>query len=256
MKARTEPYGAEALEHKYPVYVFASLSITVVMVVMVFLYPIIRDAMRKPSDEKLHVKVTRVIDYSELSAPPPIELEKLVPEPLTAPPESKVVKFLPPVVKKDEEVNDENMLPTLDEMRNAQVGTENIEGVDSVFISQNDNLHVKTAPEPEKAYEPFTFVEVMPEFQGGPDALYSYLAANMAYPTVAKEAGIQGTVYISFIVEVDGRITHLEVVRSVHALLDGEALRVVKDMPSWKPGKQNQTPVRVRFTLPITFKLK
>jgi protein TonB len=110
-------------------------------------------------------------------------------------------------------------------------------------------------PEPKKA-EVFEFVEIMPEFRGGQEAFNAYLEKNLEYPAIAREARIEGKVFVSFIVEKDGSITQIEIVRSVHPALDGEAARVISQMPNWKPGQQNQQDVRVRFTLPISFILK
>ena len=100
------------------------------------------------------------------------------------------------------------------------------------------------------------FVETMPEFPGGQSALFMYLQKNIVYPSAASEAGIQGKVYIRFVVDVDGSITQVEVLRGVEKSLDDEALRVVKKMPNWKPGTQGGKPVKVYFNLPISFKLE
>ncbi len=100
------------------------------------------------------------------------------------------------------------------------------------------------------------FVEEMPEFPGGQESMYKFIAQNMKYPQYAVESNIQGKVYVRFIVEADGRITNVNVVRGVHSSLDNEAIRVVQSMPDWKPGKQNGKPVRVHFTLPLNFSLK
>lgn len=97
--------------------------------------------------------------------------------------------------------------------------------------------------------------EIMPEFIGGPDALDEFLKKNLVYPPDAKAQGIQGKVYIQFIVEKDGSVTNVIVRRSAHALLDAEAMRVVKLMPAWKPGTMRGKKVRVRYTLPVVFTL-
>ncbi len=101
----------------------------------------------------------------------------------------------------------------------------------------------------------FQVVETMPEFVGGNAALLKYLSDNIIYPEKAKKAGIQGKVILQFDVEKDGSVVNVVVVRSVSPELDAEAIRLVKNMPKWKPGKQRGMPVRVRYTLPISFKL-
>ena len=104
--------------------------------------------------------------------------------------------------------------------------------------------------------EVYTFVEQNPEFPGGEEALYKYLANNIKYPQKAREEGITGTVLISFVVEKDGSITGASIRRNVGGGCGDEALRVVKGMPKWKPGMQGGRPVRAQYTLPISFTLK
>lgn len=99
-------------------------------------------------------------------------------------------------------------------------------------------------------------VERMPEFQGGTSALMQYFADNIKYPAICAELGIQGKVYVSFVVGKDGNVTNVEVLRSPDANLSKEAVRVVKEMPVWSPGKQGGKPVRVSFTVPVNFRLQ
>lgn len=101
----------------------------------------------------------------------------------------------------------------------------------------------------------FDVVEVMPQFPGGQIAMLQYLMKNIKYPEQAMKEGIQGRVAVRFIVEKDGSISDVKPVLSVHPLLNKEAVRVVESMPKWSPGKHNGKPVRVRFNLPVMFKL-
>lgn len=101
----------------------------------------------------------------------------------------------------------------------------------------------------------FDVVEVMPQFPGGQIAMLQYLMKNIKYPEQAMKEGIQGRVTVRFIVEKDGSISDVKPILSVHPLLNKEAVRVVKSMPKWSPGKHNGKPVRVRFNLPVMFKL-
>lgn len=100
------------------------------------------------------------------------------------------------------------------------------------------------------------FAEVMPAFPGGQQAFNGFLKKNLKYPTIPQENGIEGRVIIQFVVDKDGTITNAEVVRGVHPQLDKEALRVVSLMPKWTPGMQNRKPVRVKYTMPVAFKLQ
>ena len=99
-------------------------------------------------------------------------------------------------------------------------------------------------------------VENMPDFPGGQAALMQYLAKNIKYPTIAQENGTQGRVIVQFVVNRDGSIVDAKVVRSVDPYLDKEALRVINTMPKWKPGMQRGKPVRVKFTVPVMFRLQ
>lgn len=98
----------------------------------------------------------------------------------------------------------------------------------------------------------FEVVEDMPSFPGN---VNKWIAKNVKYPMIAQENGIQGKVYVKFVIEKDGSITDVKIVRGVDASLDKEAVRVIKSMPKWKPGKQRNKPVRVSFTMPINFQL-
>ena len=102
----------------------------------------------------------------------------------------------------------------------------------------------------------FQVVEEMPEFPGGMAECLKFLGKNIKYPTISQENGVQGKVIVQFVVNRDGSIVDPVVVRSVDPYLDKEALRVIKMMPKWKPGKQRNKPVRVKYTVPVTFKLQ
>lgn len=104
--------------------------------------------------------------------------------------------------------------------------------------------------------EIFMIVEEMPEFPGGTEALQKYLAQSVVYPVVAQENGIQGRVYIQFVINQNGEVTNATILRGVDPSLDREALRVVEAMPKWKPGKQRNSPVRVSYIVPINFLLQ
>ena len=127
-------------------------------------------------------------------------------------------------------------------------------------VDQNEVIEEYVAPEVEEdeveEAEIFTVVEEMPEFPGGMAKLAEYLAKNIKYPQLARESGIQGRVFINFVVEHDGSVTNVKVMRSLGGGCDEEAMRVVKSMPKWKPGKQRGKPVRVSYNLPVNFKLQ
>ena len=110
--------------------------------------------------------------------------------------------------------------------------------------------------EEESEQQIFTVVETMPEFPGGMGALMQYLAKSIKYPVIAQENGIQGRVTCTFVINKDGSIVDAQVLRGIDPSLDKEALRVINAMPKWSPGKQRGKPVRVKYTVPVTFRLQ
>ena len=172
-------------------------------------------------------------------------------------------KFTAPVIKKDELVKEENQVKQMDKLdEKVAVGTENKEGTkDRLAEAVRSDIAVAApppppAPKPEVSNKVFDVVEEMPHFPGGTAALQAFLSSNTKYPVVAQENGVQGRVIVSFVVERDGSITDVRVVRSVDPSLDREASRVVRSMPRWSPGKQNGSAVRVKYTVPVVFRLQ
>jgi protein TonB len=104
--------------------------------------------------------------------------------------------------------------------------------------------------------DPFNVVEDMPAFPGGMEAMIQFISSNIKYPADAKKQKVDGRVLVKFVVEKDGSITEVKVIKPAFPSLDAEAIRVVKAMPKWKPGYQNGKAVRVQFTMPINFSLK
>lgn len=102
----------------------------------------------------------------------------------------------------------------------------------------------------------FVLVEEMPEFPGGQSEIIRFITSNTKYPSIAVENGIQGKVYVSFVVNAKGKVENVKVVRGVDPSLDKEAVRVIESMPAWKPGKQRNKPVKVSYTMPVSFKLQ
>lgn len=157
-------------------------------------------------------------------------------------------------VDKDREVKDTEtkMADT------SQFGAEDHKGVEDV----NRDRVVKEVVEEKPVEKPkeegplsVAMVEQKPSFPGGESAMYKWLQDNIIYPAAASEEGVQGKVTVQFIVEKDGSITHVKVVRGKHPALDAEAARVIRKMPRWTPGRNNGQPVRVTYHLPVQFKL-
>ena len=169
------------------------------------------------------------------------------------------VAFTVPEIKKDDEVKEDQEMKSQDDLAetNTAIGAFTVEGNDET--AEVKHVEEKIAePEPVKEEETkvFDVVEQMPSFPGGAGALMQYLSSNIKYPVVAEENGVQGRVVCTFVVEKDGSITDVRVIKSVDPSLDKEAMRVVKSMPKWIPGKQNGSAVRVKYTVPVTFRLQ
>ena len=208
--------------------------------------------------------MNQAVELSKLEQPKKAEVKqkqvKVEPEKVVEQVKSSI-KFTAPVIKKDSEVKPEDELKTQDQIMETKtaIGSFDVKGNDDVNGEVLKAKEVIAQPEPPKHEEEskvFDVVEQMPSFPGGPSALMEYLHDHVKYPVVAQENGVQGRVVVSFIVERDGSITDVRVVRSVDPSLDREAARVVSSMPRWTPGKQNGSAVRVKYNVPVMFKLQ
>lgn len=170
------------------------------------------------------------------------------------------VKFTAPVIKKDDEVKPEDELKSQDEIMNSKVaiGALNVVGNDEngEVLKAKEVIAQEPVKPKEEENKVFDVVEQMPSYPGGMGALMQYLGSHIKYPPIAEENGIQGRVICTFVVEKDGSVTDVRVAKSVDPSLDKEAVRVVSAMPRWIPGKQNGSAVRVKYTLPVTFRLQ
>lgn len=172
------------------------------------------------------------------------------------------VKFTEPVIKKDNQVKEDNQLKQQEDLNETttKIGALDVKGNDEggevLKVEKAEIEQPKPEPKKEEDNKVFDVVEQQPAFPGGQSALLQWLSQNIHYPAVAEENGIQGRVVVSFVVEKDGSISNVQVVRGVDPSLDKEAARVVKAMPKWTPGKQNGQAVRVKYNVPVTFKLQ
>jgi protein TonB len=250
---RNKAYGAYDLRKENPKNTNKALIIGVVFFVLVIsaqtIINFISGFIPKASDK---VKITNVV----LQPPPPID-QKKPPPPPPEPPKPKIdqVKFPPPVVKPDNEVKEQP--PTVKELEVADPGQKTQKGDPNADIKIDEpvgNADVKQVTE-EDPNKIFAAVEQEPKFPGGEDAFIRYLGKNIRYPAVAKENNTQGKVFMSFVVEKDGSLTDIKVVRGIGGGCDEEATRVLRQSPKWTPGVQNGRKVRVAYTIPISFTL-
>lgn len=173
------------------------------------------------------------------------EIEITRPEELPPPPPPPPVAAAPEilnVVEDDVQLDQVEILSTEDDQAAAQVQTY----VAPTIVEEEE----------ESENHIFTVVEKMPQFPGGDAALLKFIGNSIKYPVIAQENGIQGRVVVSFVVNRDGSVVDAEVMRSIDPSLDREALRVVGTMPKWSPGEQRGKPVRVKYTVPIQFRLQ
>lgn len=242
---RNKEYGGYVLRKIYGKNVFIGLVITAVVLTIVIFFPAIVDFLTP--DEVVEKAPPKKLIYTELSAPPPIDKPKPPPPQIQLPKLQKVIKFVPPKVVKEEVVEE---IPTIEEIKQNEVAAVEVEGDQEVVFEEPVEAVVV-----EDENKVFMVVEQQPEFEGGYEAMMNFIKKNMRYPASARRMGIDGTVYVSFVVGKDGSINDVKVLRGISADCDKEAVRVVQLMPNWKAGKQNGKPVFVRFNLPIKFKL-
>ncbi len=215
--------------------------------------------LEKDSIEVVDIDLSALEEELDEEVPPPPPPPEEEPPP--PPPEVKQVQFLPPEPKADEEVVIETPPPTLKEVETAVISNKNVEG--------NDVTDVFTPPPPPppavtkpaglgkpKEEEIFTAVEQQPEFPGGTSEMYKFINSNIKYPAAAQRANISGRVFVKFVVEKDGSIGKVEVLKGIGFGCDEEAVRVIKEMPKWNPGRQNGKNVRVWFTMPVFYQLE
>ncbi|MHC1736717.1 MAG: energy transducer TonB [Ignavibacteriaceae bacterium] len=251
---KNKEYGAYILRKLYSKHVSISLLIAVIFFVVSTTSPLIIKYFT-PKEAPVNRQL-RVIDYTQLSEPPSIDKKEVQPQIEAPPPLKSTIKFLPPVVKPDADVTEE-YIPSQEELKTVDPGKSTQEGdptgVDYSLLEVNEP---KAVEEPtDNVGEVFTFVEEMPSFPGGTEELMKFFALNIKYPEIAKRAGVEGKVFISFIVTKLGIIKDIQLAKGIGAGCDEEALSVVAKMPKWKPGRQNGSPVSVRVSIPIVFRL-
>jgi protein TonB len=251
---RNQEYGAFELRKQYSKNIILGVILTAVIFALSIAGPIVA---RLISDALPQEEILKQTEVTTLEEPPPLDKNEPPPPPVEPPPPLKsTVKFTPPEIVPDKEVPEEPP-PTQEDLKTVDASTKTVEGsddgVDQSLLEGNGNQVVEEA-----APEIFVTVEQMPEFPGGVEELYKFLGNNIKYPQMEKEAGIQGTVYLRFYIDANGKPNDISVARGVKGgpNLEQEAVRVLKAMPSWKPGKQNGKAVNVWYSLPIKFTLR
>ncbi|MDO8365376.1 MAG: TonB family protein [Saprospiraceae bacterium] len=252
---RNRAYGAYQLRREYPNALGRALGVALLLMgAIVLLTHILAALSSKLSEAPPEAPdEERSITEFKVETPPPTVL--------SPPPPS--IAYTPPVVAPDNEVSEEapvDVQTVLEDPRN--VGSQTITGIDEAPPSLDPpgtGLDIIEALKPaeDEPFESFA-VNKMPSFPGGEAEMFKWIYKHIVYPEMAREAGTEGSVVLTFVVGKDGGITDIAVVRTPAggSILGKEATRVVKSMPLWSPGEANGHPVKVRFTLPIRFALK
>jgi len=243
-KNRNKAYGAYVLRMKYRKYIVISMAVAILVMVAAVAYPLITAVVTQGKIIKEELSVSaEMLDIPQEEAPPP--------PPPPPPPEAlqEKVKFTAPVVVEDTAVeSDFGKQDLLAEKVSTEVPSEEPE---IEFVEEKPQV----IEQPKEA-QIFTVVEENPIFPGGEAKLYKFLGESIKYPEEAKELGIQGRVFVNFVIETDGSVSNVRVLRGIGGGCDEEAIRVVRSMPRWTPGKQRGMPVRVSYNLPIKFTLQ
>lgn len=250
-QGRNKEYGAYQLREESPKrHKWAILIICILAVIAISIPALIE--LAKPKEEVIEVGVT---ELSDLKKKAEVKQDLKKPLPSTPPPPVKSsLKFTAPKIAKDEEVKEEEEMKSQEDMNKTEVA------ISIADVVGNDDKNGELIEDVKEAVtqedKPYEVVEQMPTFPGGETELLKYLSNSVKYPVVALENGIQGKVVVRFVVNKNGEVDQAVVMRSLDPSLDREALRVIKQMPKWIPGRQNGENVSVWFVLPVNFRIE
>ena len=258
---RNKAYGAYELRKNYHKRLKKSMMIVATLLLITVSAPIVASMFDKPIVIDLPNDEPRIIKNVEVIIPK--EPEPKVPEakPLKPTDPVNTIANTTPIIEVANEVNDADLPPTKEALKDAVSGIENKEGEGTEVLDLPNNDGEGTAVIPQvpapNDNEIFDDVDVsqMPEFPGGEEELMRYLAQNIQYPKQALDGNTEGRVLIGFVVNKEGEIDDVKVLRSIGDGCDEEAVRVIHKMPKWKPGKNNGKLVNVFYNLPVTFQL-
>lgn len=253
---RNKAYGAYALRSSYQKIIRQATLAGTTFFTLALLTPLLY-AKWMPADAEQNLVITTM----NLKTPEPPQKEEITPpEPPKVEPQPVATRrYVEPEIVPDDQATDEELV-TQTELQDVKIGSENIDGVTpdeavEVVVDETATKIVEVV-EIEKDDVPFVTVEQQPDFPGGLRALAKFLSDNIKYPSPAQKMNIEGRVALTFIVSKTGEISNIEVLKGIGFGCDEEAIRVVRLMPRWHPGKQSGRAVPVKFTLPISFALQ
>ena len=247
---RYREYGGYELRTNSPKRHFRALLIASILFVSIVSAPLLIKQIFPKKVEK--DTMVRVLTNIRLEKPIDNNLLKEIPPPPA--PLKNSIKFIPPVVKPDDQISEDQLLTQkeiIDEK--ATIGKVTFEkGSDDISAPAANPENAKIT---EEADVPLAVVDQMPQFPGGEREMMRFIKMNLHYPTSAQANGIQGTVILNFVVDREGRITNIKVIKGIGFGCDEESIRVMGKMPPWSPGKQRGQTVLVSFTMPLRFVL-
>ena len=255
-EGKNKAYGAYSMRKNFAKRLNFSCVLVVIVAAIGFSIPTL---IKMATPEKKEV-MTEVTTFAQLEEPEVKQEEIKKVEPVAPPPPAlkSSIKFTAPVIKKDEEVNEEDEIKSQDELTESKVtiSIADVKGNDEENGQDIADLQQIVTQAPVEEEKVFDLVEQMPQFPGGLQEMMKFIQKNLHYPTIAQETGTEGRVTCQFVVGPDGSIRNVTVLRGVDPYLDKEAVRVIQSMPKWIPGKQNGQAVSVKYTVPIMFKLQ
>ncbi len=256
-EGKNKDYGAYQLRMSSSKRLIIAFLISVAVVIFVSFLPTLIDTVAKARNTAENISESTVLADLQKELEEQVKEKDIIREE-SAPPEpplKSTIQFTAPEIVDASEIKEDEEIKSQDELAQSKVqisvatveGTDDIHGIDIADLEQH-----KVIAE-EKAEKIFDVVEQLPEFPGGEQALMKYLRDNLQYPTIARETQIQGKVFVKFVINKNGEVSNVQLIRAPHASLGAEAVRVVKGMPKWIPGRQNGKTVNAYFTLPVEF---
>jgi protein TonB len=245
-EGRNKIYGAYELRKSNKKTTIKALIVGSIIFSLAVAAPLIVSLIPKSEDEVLsnEVKLTKI-----KLPPKKEEVKPNTPPPPPPPPKVDQVKFVKPVVAKTEEITEDP--PKIVELKDKKIGAETIKGDPDAVLTVDEPVGTGTAAVVEEDNQVYNTagIEVKPDFPGGIEKFYKFVGNNYKTP---EEEGLKGKVYVTFVVEKDGSLTDIKVLRDIGYGTGAEAIRVLKKCPKWTPGEQNGKKVRVLYSLPIT----
>lgn len=259
---KNKEYGAYNLRSTSSKRHVMGIILALVFTIVVALIPVIMNAFNeyRERNRPLTENLDESREMTEMKIEDQVPEENIVKQetpPPPPPPLKTTIRFVPPVIATADEVAEEVEVHTNDDIA---ASTDQVSVADVIGVDTDDAIDIADIQDQQVVVEetqaPLDFVEQMPQFPGGQAAMLKWIADNLQYPVIAAENGKQGRVTVKFVVDKEGSISNVQVVKGVFPALDQEAIRVINKMPKWNPGRQNGKAVAVNFTIPVTFKLQ